>query len=320
MNMLISHQWLLDHPTLALFLGVGGILILATVIGRLLAWTKGATPSIDNLNQRIDAWWIMVAAIGFAFIFGLAGLVILFAILSFWGLREFLTLTPTRHGDHSSLVVLFFVGIPAQYLLIWGHWYGLYSIFLPVFGFLCLPIMAALRGETENFLQRVAFVQWGMMICIYFPSYVPALVTLPISVEYSGNGLLLIAFLVIVVQGSDVLQYIFGKLFGRHPVAPKLSPSKTWEGLIGGVASATLLGASLWWITPFSPLAAAGMAFVICLMGFFGGLVMSAIKRDRGVKDWGRIIRGHGGILDRMDSVIFAAPVFFHLTRYWYTP
>ena len=316
---LFDRQWLLEHPTLALFLGVGVILLLATAIGRALARIYGSTPAIDNLNQRIDAWWVMVALIGAAFSFGLGGLVLLFAILSFWALREYLTLAPTRHSDHSALILLFFVGLPAQYFLVWDQWYGLYSIFLPVYGFLILPIMAALRGETERFMQRVAFVQWGMMICIYLPSHVPALVTLPMPPEYSGNGLLLIAFLVVVVQGSDVLQYVFGKLLGRHKVAPNLSPSKTWEGLVGGIASATLLGAGLWWITPFSPLAAAGMAFVICLMGFFGGLVMSAIKRDRGVKDWGRIIRGHGGALDRLDSVIFAAPVFFHLTRYWYS-
>jgi phosphatidate cytidylyltransferase len=147
---------------------------------------------------------------------------------------------------------------------------------------------------------------------------VPALLALPIP-GFEEHNLLLIAFLVLVVQGSDVLQYVFGKLFGRHKVAPTLSPSKTWEGLIGGVASATALGAALWWITPFTPPQAAAMALVICLLGFFGGLVMSGIKRDRGVKDWGRMIEGHGGMLDRLDSVIFAAPIFFHMTRYWFT-
>ena len=124
----------------------------------------------------------------------------------------------------------------------------------------------------------------------------------------------------IVVQSSDVLQYVWGKLFGRRKVAPSLSPSKTVEGLVGGVASATALGAALWWITPFSVFHAGLLAFIICLMGFCGGLVMSAIKRDLGVKDWGSMIAGHGGILDRLDSVIFAAPIFFHVTRYWWTP
>jgi len=139
---------------------------------------------------------------------------------------------------------------------------------------------------------------------------------LELHLGYEGRQLLLIAFLVIVVQGSDVLQYVWGKLFGRHAVAPELSPSKTWEGLVGGVASATALGAALHWITPFSPLQAAGLAFVMCVMGFLGGLVMSAIKRDRGVKDWGAMIEGHGGMLDRVDSISFSAPIFFHIVRY----
>jgi phosphatidate cytidylyltransferase len=146
---------------------------------------------------------------------------------------------------------------------------------------------------------------------------VPALISLDIP-GYEGRNVLLIAFLVIVVQISDVLQYVWGKLIGRHKIAPALSPSKTVEGFVGGVASATLLGAALWWLTPFSPLHAGIMALIITLMGFAGGLVMSAIKRDRGVKDWGQMIEGHGGMLDRLDSVIFSAPVFFHLIRFWW--
>jgi phosphatidate cytidylyltransferase len=243
--------------------------------------------------------------------------IILFGIASFTALREFVTLTRTRRGDHWALLAGFFVVLPLQYYLIWIEWYGLYAIFIPVYAFLLLPIIAALRGDTTHFLERVAEVQWGLMIAVFCVSHVPALLTLDIT-GYQGRNLLLIAFLVLVVQGSDVLQYVWGKLCGRRKVAPALSPSKTWEGLIGGVASASLVGAALWWITPFTPLQAGGMALVICLMGFFGGLVMSAIKRDRGVKDWGRMIEGHGGMLDRLDSVIFAAPVFFHLTRFWF--
>ena len=160
---------------------------------------------------------------------------------------------------------------------------------------------------------------FAVMVCIFCISHVPALFMLEIP-GYSQSPLLLITWLIIVVQGSDVLQYIWGKLTGRHKVAPELSPSKTWEGLVGGVASATALGASLHWITPFSPAQAALMALLVCLMGFLGGLVMSAIKRDRGIKDWGTLIEGHGGMLDRMDSIVFAAPVYFHVIRYWWTP
>jgi phosphatidate cytidylyltransferase len=300
--------------------GVIGVLVLASAIG---GWLKAKAanehaPTIDNLNARVKAWWIMVALLGVAIALGKTAVVVLYAIASFFALREFITLTDTKRGDHWALLVAFFVALPVQYWLVWTEWYGLFAVFIPVYGFLLMPVIAALRQDTTNFLTRVAAQQWALMICVYCASHVPALLTLDIP-GYAGKQVLLVAFLIIVVQGSDVLQYVFGKLYGRRKVAPQLSPSKTWEGLIGGVFAATALGASLWWITPFSPIQAATLAFVICLMGFVGGLVMSAIKRDRGVKDWGRMISGHGGMLDRIDSILFSAPIFFHLTRYWWT-
>ena len=279
-----------------LLAGVGGVLVVATAVGQALA---------------------MVAIIGAAMFLGKGAMIALFAFVSLSALREFATLTHTRRGDHHALLVAFLFVLPFQYYLLAIEWYGLFSIFIPVYAFLGLPIIAALRGDSTRFLERIAFVQWGMMVCVFCVSHAPALLTLKIP-GYEDRAMLLVAFLIIVVQGSDVLQYVCGKLFGRRKVAPELSPSKTWEGLIGGVACATALGASLWWITPFTPVQAASMALVICLMGFLGGLVMSAIKRDRGVKDWGYMIEGHGGMLDRVDSIVFAAPIFFHLTRYWF--
>ena len=305
--------------TLALFGGIAGILVLASVVGFVLKRRAGGpSPTIDNLNSRIKAWWMMVIVIGIAFAAGKPGVIILFAFASLFALREFVTITVTRRGDHISLAGAFFIILPLQYWLIWIEWYGLYSIFIPVYAFLLMPIVAALRGDTSNFMDRVAEVQWGLMICVFCVSHVPALLTLNIP-GYEGRGLLLIAFLVLVVQSSDVLQYVWGKLLGKRKIAPNLSPSKTVEGFVGGVLSATLLGAALWWMTPFSPWHAGLLALIINLMGFFGGLVMSAIKRDRGVKDWGAAIEGHGGMLDRLDSVVFSAPIFFHLTRFWWT-
>jgi phosphatidate cytidylyltransferase len=311
-----------DHASWMLFGGLAAVLLIASVVAGLLKWRVAhGQPHgvIDNLQARINAWWVMIAAIGIAFALGKAGVVLLFLFVSFFALREFMTLAYTRTGDHAAIAMAFYVGLPVQYFLVWIDWYGLYSVFIPVYAFLVLPILAALRGDTTRFLERTSKVQWGLMVCVYCISHVPALLTLQIP-GFEGRNLLLIAFLMVVVQGSDVLQYVWGKLAGRHLLAPSLSPSKTVEGLVGGVLSATALGASLAWLTPFTPWQAAGMAFVICAMGFLGGLVMSAIKRDRGVKDWGVMIEGHGGMLDRVDSVVFAAPVFFHLTRYAWTP
>jgi phosphatidate cytidylyltransferase len=310
----------MSDDTTRLFLGLIGVLVTASVIAGVLSWRspKPLPSTLDNLNARIKAWWIMVAGISFAFLFGIRGVLLLFAFVSFASLREYVTLTKTRHADRWTLLGMFLIIVPTQYYLIWIDWYGLYSIFIPVYCFLAMPAITAMRGDTSRFLERVSEQQWGVMLSVYCLSHVPALVTLPIPGN-EGRGLLLIAFLIATVQGSDVLQYIFGKLFGRHKVAPSISPSKTWEGLIGGIASASLMGAGLFWLTPFSPLEAGFLAALSCVMGFFGGLVASAIKRDRGVKDWGHMIEGHGGMLDRADSLVFAAPVFFHIVRYAWT-
>jgi phosphatidate cytidylyltransferase len=309
------------EQTIALFAGVGVVLVVASLTGfalkRLVA--RGEPHgSIDNLNARVKAWWVMVAVIGVAFMGGRAGVTILFLLVSFAALREFMSLSYTRTGDHYALAASFFVVLPAQYALVYVGWYGLYTIFIPVYVFLFLPILVAVAGDTTRFQERAAKMQWGLMVAVFCISHVPALLTLGIP-GYEERNLLLIAYLVLVVQSSDVLQYVWGKLFGKHTLAPQVSPSKTWEGLVGGVASATAIGAALYWLTPFTWWQSVLMALAINLMGFFGGLVMSAIKRDRGVKDWGTLIEGHGGMLDRLDSVAFAAPVFFHLTRYFWT-
>jgi len=306
---------------LLLLAGVGGILIVATLAGAWLRWrlTPGGDLSlVENLNSRVSAWWGMVAVLSLAFIGGKAGVTILFALCSFAALREFMTLTHTRRADHWAMAAAFFVVLPVHYYLVWIDWYGLYSIFIPVYAFLLLPIIAALRGDTIDFLDRIAETQWALMICVFCLSHVPALLYLSIP-GFQGGNVLLIAFLVFVVQFSDVMQYVWGKLLGRRRVAPGLSPSKTVEGMVGGVVTASVAGAGLWWMTPFTVLQAGLLALIVTLMGFLGGLVMSAIKRDRGVKDWGHLIPGHGGFIDRLDSVVFSAPIFFHLVRYWWS-
>ena len=301
--------------------GLAGALVLASLVAMILRLRAGPQPNpvLDNLSARIKAWWVMIILLGGAFLAGRTAVVVLFALVSFFALREFITLTPTRRADHVAVFMSFFVVLPMQYWLIWADWYGFFSILIPVYAFLVLPIVAVVFGDTNNFLARTAETQWGLVISVYCISHVPALLTLDIP-GYRGRNALLMVFLLIVVQSSDVLQYVWGKMLGRHKIAPKLSPSKTIEGFIGGVLSATALGACLWQLTPFRIWQAAGMALIATLMGFLGGLVMSAIKRDRGVKDWGHLIEGHGGMLDRLDSVAFSAPIFFHLTRYFFTP
>jgi len=303
-----------------LFGGLIITLIIASSIGYGLKFKVGfSTPHavIDNLNARINAWWVMILIIFAAAALGFYGVIGLFFVISFMALREFLSLLYIRRGDHLALAACFYVILPLQYFLVAVDWFSMFTIFIPVYGFLFLPILSALLGDTAHFLDRSTKVQWALMISVFCISHIPAILTLDIE-GFEDKKLLLMIFLILVVQSSDVLQYVWGKLFGKHKIAPKLSPSKTVEGFVGGVVSASVLGGLLYWLTPFNPVQAVLMSLLICLMGFLGGLVMSAMKRSMGVKDWGNMISGHGGMLDRMDSLCFAAPIFFHVVRYYW--
>jgi phosphatidate cytidylyltransferase len=313
---------MVDHRFILLFGGVGALLVVASIVGYLLSRrvkSDAARAVVGNLNDRVRAWWVMVAIFAIAFWFGKIVTLVLFALTSFYCLREFITLTPTRASDHRPVAAAFYLFLPLQYYLIGISWQSVFSIAIPVYAFLLLPVLSVVKGDTVDFLQRTSKIQWGLMLTVYCVSHAPALLLLNIP-NFTGGNVLLLFFLLTVVQISDVLQYVFGKLLGRHKVAPNVSPSKTWEGLIGGGLSATAIGASLWWITPFTQTQAAAISFVIVVAGFCGGLVLSAVKRSLGAKDWGAMIEGHGGALDRMDSVSFAAPIFFHLTNYFFVP
>jgi phosphatidate cytidylyltransferase len=311
-----------DPQLMWLFGGVLCVLVFASGLGAVLqraAKSDAARATIANLNARTRAWWKMCAIFALTLLIGRIGSLILFSLLSLLALREYITLVPTRRGDHRTLLWSFFVITPLQYYLIGIEWYGFFAILIPVFALVFVPTRMAMAGDTEHFLERAAKIQYGLMICAYCLSHAPALLILKIP-GFAGHDARLLLYLVLVDQMSDVLQYVWGKLTGKHKIAPQVSPNKTWEGFIGGLVTATLLGTALWWATPFTPLQAAGMSLVIALLGFAGGLVMSAIKRDIGVKDFGAVIEGHGGILDRIDSLCFAAPIFFHLVRYFFVP
>lgn len=303
-----------------LTIGVLVLLSLLTLFGEFLRSRVPAGQSnqvVESFLQKVHSWWGMVALLALALLSGRFGVILLFAFASFAALREFLTFTHKRQADHISLALAFFLILPLQYLFVGLGWEGLFTVFIPVYSFLLLPIVSALRGDANRFLIRVAETQWGLMICVFCVSHVPALITLDLE-GYGDRDILLLVFFVMVVQFGDLLEYYLGKMFGRTRIRPGLSP-KTWEGVVLGVASAALIGAFLSWITPFGALGAAFMAAVASTVGLFGTLVFAAIKRDRGVKDWSHLIPGQGGFVEQLDSVIFAAPIFYHLTHLIWT-
>jgi phosphatidate cytidylyltransferase len=299
------------------YCGVLFLLTVSTLIGGNLRRHRSDAnrSTIYNLNDRVRAWWKMGAIFTFAILIGRIGSLVLFAIISFLALREYMTLVLTRRGDHRTLFWSFFVIMPLQYWFLGFQWYVLFATMIPVMVFAFIPTSIAISGDSEHFLERGAKIQSGIMICAYCLSHVPALLLLKIP-GFEGHNARLLLYLVFVDQMNTVLQYVWGKLIGKNKIAWRVSPNKTWEGFAGGVLSATLLGTALWWATPFTPLQSAGMSLTICVLGSSGSLVMNAIKRDIGIKDFGIVVDRNGGILDRIDSLCFAAPVFFYLIRY----
>lgn len=296
-----------------------GILVALTLFGEFLRYRQpvdAANPVLETYMTRVESWWAMVALLSLALLTGRFGVSLLFLFASFAAMREFLTLTAKNRADHMSLALAFFAVLPLQYLFVWMGWSGLFTVFIPVYAFLLLPIVSALRGNAHRFMTRMAETQWGLMITVFCVSHVPALMAINIP-GYGEQSVLMIAFLIVVVQLGDLLDFFFGRRIGKTRIAPELSP-KTWEGMLAGVASAAVIGGLLAWLTPFGIIGAMLMAAMASLVGMFGNIVFAAIKHDRGVKDWSHLIPGQGGFVDQLDSVVFAAPIFYHVTRFFW--
>jgi phosphatidate cytidylyltransferase len=302
---------LLQKSLLAIF----SLLLLATTINGLLVCLK-PEKNWRELTLRIRTWWIIIILFSLALIsphwLGLS----FFALVSFMALKEYLTLVPARHTDRMPILWMF-ITIPVNYCLIGINWYGLFIIFIPVYMFLFLPARMVITGDTRHFLRTVSQLQWGLMTTVFTFSHVACLLVLPNNNQQTGA--LLVLFLVGLTEFNDITQYLWGKSLGKIKITPKVSPNKTLAGLLGGIGSTTiaaiLLGPLL---TPLHWGMSLLAGLIISISGFCGDIVMSAIKRDIGIKDSGTLLPGHGGILDRLDSLIFTAPVFFHFIRYFY--
>ena len=299
-----------------------GVLLIASGITRYLGARARQVEQVKfvaHIASRIRAWWIMCVVFSFAILIGPTTTIILFALMSLLALREFITLLPTRRADHRALLYIFFLIVPIQYLLIGMGWYGMFVIFIPVYGFWIIALRAVLSGDCKDFLHRTASIQWALMVSVYCISHVPAIVKLNLP-GFDGSGAMLLLFFVVVTELCDVMQFVFGKAFGRRKIVPTVSPNKTVEGFAGGVLAAGLIGMVLSFLTPFSIWAAGLIGLTIGVLGFAGDVTLSAVKRDLAVKDYGTLLPGHGGVLDRIDSMCIAAPVFLHLVRFFYTP
>jgi phosphatidate cytidylyltransferase len=312
----------------ALFIIVFGLLLLASIAAVFMSLREyDETPvseqrrsDLRNFEGVLRTSWFMGLVFWIGWLAGDWVALLLFGLVSFFALREFMTLSPTRRGDHRSLVLAFFVVLPLQYWLVGTAHFDLFTVFIPVYVFLAIPVVSALANDPQRFLERNAKLQWGIMVCIYGMSHVPALLLLDFP-GYDNRSAFLVFFLVLVVQTCMIAQHLASRRLRRAPAAPAISQSFNWPSWGIGIAAGSVLGALLAGITPFVPGQAFAMAFVACVAGSLGHLVMKALKRDRGIPIWrghqGLAVTGAGGLLDRVDALCFAAPVFFHSVR-WY--
>ncbi len=293
------------------------LLLFSEIVVRILIKYKPAR-NFSELKARVHSWWIMAAIFTIALIVHKNVSIVFLAIVSFLALKEYFTLVPTRRADR-RVIFWAYLTIPLQYYFAGISWYGMFLIFIPVYMFLAIPIRMIIAGETKSFLKSVGIIHWGLMSTVYCLSHATFLLNLPLNINPVAGGAGLLLFLVLMTQLNDVAQYFFGKLFGKHKVVPTISPGKTMEGLLGGIVATTCLSVLIApYLTPLTTMRAAFVGLILSLSGFIGDVNMSAIKRDIGVKDSGTLIPGHGGILDRIDSLLYTAPLFFHYIYYFY--
>lgn len=300
--------------------GVLGILVVATVVTAVLR-TRLREEVHRELKQRIMSWWVMVAIFAVALSLNRVVTVVFFAIVSFLALKEYLSLIPTRRVDR-TVIFWAYLSIPVQYYLVGSGKYGIFIVFIPVYMFLLIPFRMVLAGQTTNFLRSVGTLHWGMMAMVFSVSHVAYLLVLDEKLNPEAGSAGLVLYLVFLTQFNDVAQYLWGKTLGRHKVVPTVSPGKTVEGLAGGVVTTVALAWLLGdWLTPLTSVQALIAGLIIGLGGFAGDVTISALKRDLDVKDSGSMLPGHGGVLDRVDSLMYTAPLFFHYIYFFhYSP
>jgi phosphatidate cytidylyltransferase len=315
-------------PVTATMLAILGLLVVASTV---LAVLRRVKPGLEltEVRQRVRSWWLMAAVFLVAVALARGISLAFFAFVSFLAFKEYLSMIPTRRSDRRVLFWAY-LAIPVQYWWVGMSWYGMFVVFIPVYMLLFLPLRMVLIGDPRGFLRAVGTLHWGLMTTVFSVSHVAYLLMMPATEGGPGvvaqpagaipaPGASLVLFLVILTQLNDVAQFLWGKAIGRRPVVPTLSPNKTYGGLLGGVLTTLALALLLApWLTPFDRLHAAQAGVIIGLGGFIGDVVISALKRDLGLKDSGSLLPGHGGILDRIDSLTYTAPLFFHFTHYYY--
>ncbi len=314
-------SYLLPDQSADVILMISIILISLLVVSGILFAIKKAKPekNLTEVINRTKSWWMMVTMFVCAIFINNTVAYVCLAILSFFAFRELYSVLHFRQSDRSALLVAL-LAIPVQFALAYFRWYGGYIIFIPVIMFLLLPAIMVIKQDTHRITKSMAMLQWSLMLSVFGLSHLAFLLSMPDLEGFSSGGRGLLLFLVFLTEINDVMQFMWGKSLGKHKILPNVSPNKTWEGFIGGVISTTVIGYFIGFLTPLSTPQVIFTSAMIAIFGFCGDVVLSAVKRDKGIKDMSDAIPGHGGIFDRIDSLSFTAPAFFHLIYFLVYP
>ncbi|MDR0865658.1 MAG: phosphatidate cytidylyltransferase [Candidatus Symbiothrix sp.] len=319
--MKVNLDWLLhanvfeNKEVMTIVVLIFALLSFATLLFFIIGKLK-PDANLKELKTRTKSWWIMASLFIITTIFSVKISYVAIAFLSFVAFRELYSILGFRQSDRHAIFWAL-LSIPIQYYLAYSGWYGAFIIFIPVIMFLLLPLRLVLKGDTVGIVKSMATLQWILMLTVFGLSHLAYLLSLPDLEGFDAGGRGLLLFVVFLTEINDVMQFAWGKLLGRHKIIPKVSPNKTWEGFIGGIISTTVIGYFLGFLTPLSTGLLIIVSFLVAVSGFFGDIVMSSIKRDVGVKDTSTAIPGHGGVLDRIDSLAYTAPTFFHLVYFF---
>lgn len=318
MNLSFNFKEFIGNSETLLVIGlIYGILVFSTTLFWVLGKLK-PTANFDELKMRNRSWWVMATIFIVATFIDPVISYISFALLSFIALRELTSISKNIREADRRILIWCYLAIPAQYLFAYYKSYGLFLTFIPVFMHLWIPFMLVIKGVTEDIGRSMSVLPTQLMLTVFGVSHLAFLLSLPDLEGFAAGGRGLLLFIVFITEMNDVFQFTWGKLLGRYKVMPTISPNKTWEGLIGGVITTTIVGYFLRFLTPFSEMEAIIVCFSVSIAGFIGDVVISAVKRDIGKKDTGTTIPGHGGVLDRIDSLAMTAPVFFHIVYNMY--
>lgn len=302
------------NPFILKIIGCGyGLLIFATVISYIFRHLKPQNQTFPKVLKIIGGWWIICALLTFSILLGQHGIVLLFLIASLLGLREYLSVQKLEFVRTPELAAMAVLTV-AHYSFIILGWKNIFLFIVPLMSFIFLPYFFLARRKINGLIQNLWASQSALMLCVYFLSFVPGLVFLndnPTAIR-KIDPIAAFLFLFFTTELNDVFQFISGKLFGKLKLVAEISPNKTVAGFIGGLLCTSILSViiapimleiNLW--------QSALLGFCISASGMSGDLMFSSLKRTYNVKDFSDLIPGHGGVLDRLDSMVFTAPTLY---------